>query len=157
MGKRGEKMQDLRKKARIPFGYRIVDGAAQIDPVESAQLKKYFSLYLGGETMAEAAHEAGLNCSATTFRNLLKRKEYAGTDYYPAIITSDYQKSLEAEWERRKDESRRGPKPSVPKGVRIYTDFRMVKKGTLSDDPAEQTNVLYQRIRPKHKKAAAGS
>ena len=51
-------MADFRAKARIPFGYRIVDGKAQIDPVESAQLKKYFSLYLGGLSMAEAAKEA---------------------------------------------------------------------------------------------------
>ena len=148
-------MADWRKRHRIPFGYRIVDGKAQIDPVESMQLKKYFDLYLDGSSMADAATEAGLQCSATTFRNLLKRKEYAGTDYYPAIITSEYQKKLVTEWVKRKGESPRQHKERILKGVRIYTDFRMVKKGTDSDDLVEQMNVLYQRIRPKFTKKAA--
>ena len=147
-------MADFRAKARIPFGYRIVDGKAQIDPVESAQLKKYFSLYLGGLSMAEAAKEPGLQCSATTFRNLLKRKEYAGTDYYPAVISSDYQEKLIAEWERRRGQKPFRLKERIPKGVRIYTDFRIVKKGTDSDDLIEQMNVLYQRIRPRVKEGS---
>ena len=80
-------MQDFRKKARIPFGYRIIDGAAQVDPVESAQLKKYFSLYLSGLSMVEAAAEAGLECSKSTYRNILNRKEYTGTE--PAFKLGD--------------------------------------------------------------------
>lgn len=159
-------MSDFRARARIPFGYRIVDGKAQIDPAESFKLKKYFSLYLEGFSMAEAAHEAGLQCSATTFRNLLKRKEYSGTDYYPAIITPEYQEQLTSEWERRKGESPRKMKEYVPKGVRIYTQFRMA--GHISEpnqedaqektpeDLVERMNVLYQRIRPVFRKAATG-
>lgn len=149
-------MADFRAKARIPFGYRIVDGKAQINEAEARQLKKYFSLYLDGATMAEAAREAGIQCSPTTFRNLLRRKEYCGTDYYPAIISSDYQEGLESEWERRKGQTVRQPKGRIPKGVRVYTDFRMAKKGTElvgSADPVEQMNLLYQRIRPKVKHA----
>ena len=148
-------MADLRAKARVPFGYRIAHGKAQVDPVESAQLRRYFSLYLGGASMAEAAKEAGLQCSASTFRNLLKRKEYRGTDYYPAIISAEYQEQLVAEWEKRKGENPRQPKERIPKGVRIYTDFRIhtdfrvVKNGLDSDDLVEQMNNLYQMIRPK--------
>lgn len=171
-------MADFRAKARIPFGYRIVDGKAQINDAEARQLKKYFSLYLDGATMAEAARKAGIQCSPTTFRNLLKRKEYCGTDYYPAIISSDYQRELESEWERRKGQTVRQPRERIPKGVRIYTDFRvytdfrMVKKGTdsvgsvgsivtvdsiVSNDLVEQMNLLYQRIRPKVKRAATAN
>ena len=141
-------MEDLRSRARVPFGYKIVDGRAEIDPIESSQLKKYFSLYLGGTTMAEAAHEARLQCSATTFRNLLKRKEYSGTDYYPAIITPEYQDRLVTEWERRRGEVQRGRRNYIRKGVRIYTDFRMKKNLTESSNLIEQINELYQRIRP---------
>lgn len=144
-------MADFRAKARIPFGYQIVDGKAQINEAEARQLKKYFSLYLEGASMAEAAKEAGIQCSPTTFRNLLKRKEYCGTDYYPAIISSDYQEKLESEWENRKGQTVRQPRERIPKGVRIYTDFRMVKNGADSKDLVEKMNLLYQRIRPRLK------
>ena len=136
-------MVDLRQRARIPYGYRIVDGKAVIDGMESFILKKYFSGYLSGISMVEAAAQAGLECSKTTCRNLLSRKEYTGTDYYPAIISDETRKELLAEKERRKHE-RKERKPVPPKSVRIYTDFRM-KKGAATSDPS----ALYQMIRPK--------
>ena len=136
-------MPDLRARARIPFGYRIVDGKAQIDQEEAHILKTYFSLYLEGLSMAEAAHEAGLHCSTTSFRNLLKKKEYTGTDYYPAIISPEYQEKLMVERERRKAESLRKPKDRVPKGVRIYTRFRME-----DNNPDDSVETMYLKIVP---------
>ena len=136
-------MTDLRQRARIPYGYRIVDGKAVVDPAEAAVLKKYFDSYLSGLSMVEAGREAGLDCSGTTYGNILKRKEYAGTDYYPAIISEETQREILAERERRLTE-RKPRKPAPPKSVRIYTDFRM-KKGPVPPDPS----AVYQMIRPK--------
>ena len=149
---------DMRKTARIPFGYRIVDGRAQVDETEAEKLRQYFDLYLAGSSMAEAAREAGLQCSATTFRNLILRKEYTGTDYYPAIITADYQEQLLTEMKKRRVDNPRKVKERVPKGVVIHTEFRLLalRKSTDALPLPEQMNVLYQQIRPKYKKTSDG-
>jgi len=143
-------MKDLRKNAKIPYGYRIMDGKAVIDNEEADKLRTYFSLYMSGLNMAKAAREAGIECSPTTLRNLLKRKEYAGTSYYPAIIDAGYQERLAAEWEKRKGLNPRSDKKRVKKGVIIYMDFRLSDDHTASDiDPASYISSLYQRIRPR--------
>ena len=97
---------DRRRYGRVPFGYDIVDGAAVINEADAGRLRLFFRVFMSGESMAEAARQAGLQCSATTYPHLFKRKEYRGTDYYPAIITGDYQRGLIAEWERRRGEKR---------------------------------------------------
>lgn len=142
--------------SKIPFGYRIVGGKAEIDEREAYQLKLYFKNYLEGDSMSAAAKSAGLACSSSTYPHLLKRKEYTGTDYYPAIISPEYQKRLISEWEKRKGESPRMPKKHIQKGVRIYTDFKIVRaRGYDPEDPVDCAAALYQRIRPAKKKTKA--
>ena len=139
------------KRTRIPFGYDIIEGKAHINEQETGQLKKYFRLYLEGLSMSAAAQEARLPCSSTTLPHFFKRKEYIGTDYYPPIITAEYQKQLVDEWMKRKSENPRQSKPCPKKGVRIYTDFRLTPPvGDAADDPVTCAAVLYQRIRAKH-------
>ena len=75
--------------ARIPFGYRIVEGKAVIDEENLKKLKRFFSLYLEGTSMAEAARTAELPVSASTLPKLLRKKVYLGTDYYPPVLTYD--------------------------------------------------------------------
>ena len=92
---------DRRRYGRVPFGYDIVDGAAVINEADAGRLKLFFKVFMDGESMADAARQAKLQCSTTTYPHLFKRKEYCGTDYYPAIITHEYQALLIAEWEKR--------------------------------------------------------
>ena len=139
---------DLRSRARVPYGYEIRDGKAFINEGEAEKLKTYFELYLHGMPMSAAATEAGLPCSATTLRNLLKRKEYTGTEFYPAIITAEMQERLIKEYEDRKGKSNRTAPTHPEKGVRIYKDFKIVRTASLPDDPLECAAVLYQQIRP---------
>ena len=153
---------------RTPYGYNIINGRAVIDEKKAEQLKLYFSGYLSGLSMADAARIARLPLSASTYSNLLKRKEYGGTDFYPAIIDPGYQEKLEREWERRKEENSHRRRKPAEKGVRIYTEFRLVSTptSTLSSTtttsaststsgrlagPADQIAVLYQRIRPVYR------
>lgn len=133
----------------IPYGYRIVDGEAVICEKEAARLKAYFRKYLASDAMSAAAKAAGLPFCAATYPRLFAKKEYSGTDYYPAIITQEYQEKLIAEWTKRRQEAIPG-KPHLPKKeVRIYTNFRLSKR-TLrpSEDAAEYAEQLYRRIRP---------
>ena len=147
--------------ARVPFGYEIVDGKAQVNAEAAERLKLFFSEFLSGASMAEAARKARLQCSTTTYPHLFKRKEYSGTDYYPAIITPEYQQQLIAEWEKRKGEAPRRGNTHTPKGVPLYTEFRVFKDRMCGDrelcrdresaDPAAVAAAIYQRIRPRYK------
>ena len=141
---------------KIPFGYRIRDGKAEIDEADAMILKTYYSLFLKGETMASAARQAGLEFSSSSLPNLFRRKEYVGTDYYPAIITEEYQKQLIQEHERRKALKPMPPQVHTKKAVKIHTSFCLVGAvAEQSEDPVECASVLYQRIRPKESTAKA--
>ena len=135
---------------RVPFGYRIVEEKAVIHGAEAEQLLLYFRLYLSGMSMSGAAREAKLPCSETTCPHLFRRKEYVGTDFYPALITADYQQKLITEWQTRKMKRPKRRRASTEKRVRIYTRFCFSEKaGEVPSDPVEQIAALYQRIRPQ--------
>lgn len=150
--------EDLRARAKVPYGYRIADGRACVDAEEAAALRLFFRRYLEGETMSAAAREARLPCSQATLPHLFQRKEYAGTAFYPAIITEEYRQRLVAEWQGRKRQKARRTLPTHPaKGVRVYRDFRLVKARAYDGtDPAGCAAALYRRIRPKAPNRAAG-
>ena len=136
---------------RIPFGYDIIDGKAVINDRKMKQLLQYFQCYLDGQSMADAARTAHLPVCSSTYPNLFKRKEYCGTEDYPAVITRDYQAQLVAEWKRRKDEHpRRRRKPAL-KGVKVYTHFKLASaRAEAGGSPADLMAVFYQRIRPDY-------
>ena len=143
------KKTDFRHRARIPFGYRIENGMALIDGKEEEVLRLYFQRYLEGLSMAEAAEEAGLSCSSTTLPLFFRRREYLGTEFYPALITEEYQKRLLAEYEARRRKRERAEVRRPKKAVRIYTRFSLSEdKGCVSEDPAEAAKAFYERIRP---------
>ena len=143
---------------KIPYGYRICQGKACIDETQAEQLLRYFSRYLEGASMAEAAREAGLSVSASAYPRLFRKKEYLGTSYYPPLISSEYQKKLVSEWERRKNASCRKRKQTVRKAVRIHTQFRWehgeepsfpeLQETDTSTDPVQYLSRIYQRILP---------
>ena len=136
-------------KSRIPYGYRIENGRAKIDPETSSSLMRYYRNYLNGDSMSAAANAAGLTCSKTTYAHLLKRKEYLGDDYYPALIDEEYQKKLIAEWTRRKQERPRKARKADRKQVKIYTEFKtgLIPK-RRTEDPLQYAEVLYRCVRP---------
>ena len=110
---------------KIPFGYNIINGQAVINEEQADQLKLYFKRYLEGDTMASAARAARLPLSTSTYPHLFSKKEYVGTDYYPAIIEESYQENLVSEWQKRKSESPRLGKTHPKKAVKVYKQFRI--------------------------------
>lgn len=141
---------DLRARARVPYGYRIADGKAYVDAEEAESLRLYFRKYMEGASMSAAARAARLPCSQSMLGELFQRKEYAGTDFYPPIITEEYQRALIAERAGRKGKYARTNTVHPKKGVRIYSAFRLVKARAYdSSDPVDCAAALYQRIRPK--------
>lgn len=147
-----ESRDDLRSRARVPYGYRIENGKAVIDSGEATALRHYFRAYLDGLSMAKAAEQAELPCSASTLKYLLFKKEYTGTDFYPQIITEEYQKRLAEEYEIRKTRSVRVA-PKIPKkGVKIFSEFKLAEARLYnSGDPADCAAAFYGRIIPRTK------
>lgn len=144
------KDKDMRRRARLPYGYEICDGAAIPNPKEAAVLKRYFQLFLEGASMARAAKEAGFDCSSTAMAAYFFKKELTGTDYYPAIISKEYQEELIREYQRRK--GKRSPRLSSrsPKGVPVFMDFKLDPlPDILPENPEDYVDVIYQTIRPK--------
>lgn len=137
------------KKSKIPFGYRIENGKAVVCEKDAEKLKRYFRLFLAGESMSAAACEAGLTCSAGTYPNLLRRKEYLGDDYYPALIDASYQQELIDEWERRKRNSPRKPRTPSKREVKVYTSFEMLPMPELRhEDPLRFAELSYRCLVP---------
>ena len=141
---------DLRSRGKVPYGYKIVNGKAEIDEGEAERLKFFFDQYLEGDTMREASKNAGLPYNHTALPHLFKRKEYLGTDFYPPLITADFQDKLISEWLSRKGEHHRGKKKMPRKVVRIYTDFTIRKLVERDAFPctAEYMTALYLGIVP---------
>ena len=116
-------MNDLRRRGGVPFGYKIENGKAVVNEEEVQKLRSFFRLFMAGASMAGAAHDAGLSCHHTTLPLLFKREAYIGTDFYPTIITKEYQQMLIEEWERRKLETTKAPYVRTIRFVKILTDF----------------------------------
>ena len=145
----GPKNTDHRSRARIPYGYKIVDGKAEIDLEEVKILKTFFELFLEGATMSQAARFSGLDYSARNLPKMFGRKEYLGDGFYPAIITKDYQEALLKEREDRKGVlyDTRGSKA---KSVRIFTEFYAPHPVSMDSfsDAGEYVTALYMGILP---------
>ena len=149
---------DLRKKARVPYEYRIIGGRAMANQEEALRLTQYFQYFLEGFSMTEAAKKAGLVCSAPTLPQFFFRKEYCGTDYYPALITNEYQKMLQEEWAKRRERRGYVRREKERKSVRVYTQFYLAKqREEKPKSAAEYLSLLYQDICPRVVKEGRGS
>ena len=142
-------MKDLRKRGGVPFGYRIENGKAVVNEEEAEKLREFFRCFLEGSSMAGAARDAGLSCHHTTLPLLMKRKAYTGTDFYPAIITTDFQQKLISEWEKRKGEGPRTPNVRAVRFVKINTEFDAPESEPPHTTPESYIMALYEQIRVK--------
>lgn len=151
----------METRQKVPYGYRIIDGRAMVDHDEAIKLKKFFSLYLEGASMAEAGRLAELPVSTATYPHLLVKKEYAGTDFYPAIITEACHERLVQERTRQREANCArgiGDGKRARKKVTIYRKFCWASgdgSSMESASPAQFAAELYSRIAPvKDVKAA---
>ena len=131
------------------IGYKIDNGKAVVNEEEAEKLKEFFKLFLAGSSMAAAARDAGLSCHHTTLPLLMKRKAYTGTDFYPAIITTDFQQKLISEWEKRKGEGPRAPYVRAVRFVKINTEFTSSSPEPPHTTPESYIMALYEQIRVK--------
>jgi len=131
----------------LPFGYKVVDGCAVIDEVESKQLKDIYQYYFEGMSLINAARKAGLNLQHASVKRMLSNKKYLGTDYYPQIIDKETQNRFLEELDKRADKlGRLERKPKERAIVKIPTQFCFKPSDTSYVDPFEQAQYIYSLI-----------
>lgn len=72
--------------AHNPYGYRIVDGKAEVDEGQATQVRELFENYISGMGLQAAAEKAGLQIYHGSAGRMLRNTHYLGDEYYPAII-----------------------------------------------------------------------
>lgn len=130
----------------IPYGYKIVNGAAVIDEDQAEQVRTLFSGYLSGLAFVPAAEAAGLPLFHSGAKRMLQNSHYLGDDFYPAIIDSETFAKAEEERMRRAGIMGRIRERSEPAPCIAETAFTLGKITHKYDDPFKQASYVYSLI-----------
>ena len=129
-----------------PYGYRIVDGKAEIDEKQAMKVRDLFENYISGMGLKAAAEKAGLPIYHGSAGRMLRNTHYLGDEYYPAIIDKEtFDKAEERRQETAKylnkyKELKPQEKPPVP------TNFSMAEATERFATPYRQAEYLYGLI-----------
>lgn len=132
--------------AHIPYGYRIVDGKAEIDEKRAETVRMLFDGYISGLSLKTAAENAGLNIFHGSVGKMLRNKHYLGDDYYPQIIDKVlFDKAEQVRIERAQKLGRiKELKPSSK--PLADTKFSLGTVSIKFDDPFKQAEYAYSLI-----------
>lgn len=72
--------------AHIPYGYKIVNGKAEVDEKQAEAVRKLFDGYIAGLGLKPAAENAGFEIYHGSAGRMLRNTHYLGDEYYPAVI-----------------------------------------------------------------------
>lgn len=141
-------------RPKIPYGYRIVNGRAEADPVESRRLHSLFEQFLDGMGVESAAKSAGIDRTPSCCRRMLDNPVYLGTDFYPQIVDAERMEQAVAELARRGAPFKGKKGMPVTEPNPVQTHFAMDRGGMKAGgDPEEWAAQLYGRIRPRKTKS----
>lgn len=132
----------------VPYGYCMKDGQIAIKDDEACALKTLFENYLSGMGLMASARSAGIPFTHSVIRRLLENPCYAGSEFYPALISEEWlKKAHEIRLARAKnlgkDKLRHKRRPVFYVKTRFYMDE--IDNGKRS--PLEQAVYVYQQIR----------
>ena len=128
-----------------PYGYRIVNGRAEIDTITASRVREFYALYLDGLPIEKACVRAGVEREPHSAGKLLSDQTYLGTEFYPRIIEPAVFDAVQAE---RKKRNRRKPGQhqwQIEAGI-PETRFRMKAMRYIPVEPAEMAMALYENI-----------
>ena len=132
--------------SHTPFGYRIVNGKAEIDEPAAEQVKVLFQAYLSGDALATAARKAEILTSHAAIGKMLRNVRYLGDDYYPAIIDPAMFEAAENERIRRAEKLGRIFEPKEKNQVVYPTTFHIKEGDEHFDDPFQHAEYAYSLI-----------
>lgn len=130
-----------------PYGYRIENGNAVIEPKEAEAVVKMCEGYLGGLSLKAAAETAGIVATHCQAKRMMQNEKYLGTDYYPAILTNELMDQVKAEIERRASSLGREFTPKVRERKRPVTEFVFEKGESDFYDPYKRAEFAFGLIK----------
>lgn len=132
--------------AHIPYGYRIVNGKAEVDEKQAGAVRKLFDGYIAGLGLKPAAENAGLDIFHGSAGRMLRNMHYLGDEYYPAIIDGErFDKAEEIRISRASSLGRVRELQAAPRPV-AATKFTMFSAGKKHTDPFAQAEYVYSLI-----------
>lgn len=135
------------KQGHTPLGYRIIGGKAVVSDEDTAKVKLIFAAYLDGQSMRNAAEQAGLKLMHASVKRILSNRHYLGDEFYPAIIDAETFDAAENERKRREEALGRDKLPKKEPDTRVPSiKFRMGKAVQTYKEPYSQAEYLYSLI-----------
>ena len=132
--------------AHIPYGYKIVNGKAEVDEKQAEAVRKLFDGYIAGLGLKTASENAGLDIFHGSAGRMLRNKHYLGDEYYLAIIDRErFDKAEEIRTSRASSLGRIRELQDAPKPV-ADTRFTMPSVERKFADPFEQAEYAYSLI-----------
>lgn len=130
-----------------PYGYKIIDSKAVVDEEKTAQVRKICENYLSGMSFINAAADVGLTMTHCEVKHMIQNGRYLGDSFYPAIITEEIARRIEAERVRRakalcRDNRGRKKQPRPT----IYKNFSIPKVPEKYTNPIKQAEYAYSLI-----------
>ena len=130
----------------IPYGYKIIDGKAEIDEENAEQVKRLFTRFLEGESLATASKSCSLNFTHSQVGRMLEKKEYCGDEFYPEIISTKIFERVQEERLKRATKLGRLDKSKPTLTVEPSTKFKINHCIEKFADPFEQAEYIYGQI-----------
>lgn len=132
--------------AHIPYGYKIVNGIAEVDEHQADVVRKLFDGYIEGLALKVAAEKAGLDIFHSSAGRMLRNTHYLGDEYYPAIIDKErFEKAEEIRMARASSLGRIRELETSHKAVPdMKFTIRQIEK--YFSDPFEQSEYVYSLI-----------
>ena len=145
-------MNDENKRARIPFGYCVVEGQVVPENEECQKLQLLYGYYLQGCSLKTCLQLAGVKRSIGWLRSVFDNELYLGNDDYPQLISPEL-------WNRGHGEAIKRGKNNIgkkkemlrQKPVPVETSF-VYKRRKNSMDTASPVQIaiqMYRSIQPR--------
>ena len=132
--------------AHIPYGYKIVNGKAEVDEKQAEAVRKLFDGYIAGFGLKTASENAGLDIFHGSAGRMLRNTHYLGDEYYPAVIDRErFDKAEEIRMSRASSLGRVRELQDAPKPM-ADTMFTMPFVERKFADPFEQAEYAYSLI-----------
>lgn len=133
--------------AHTPFGYEIVNGEIQVQEFEANQLKQLIQSYLAGESLANAAKEAGINRSHSGITRILTDERYLGNEIFPRLVSKEQFEQLKEERFKRAKKLGRLNRTKAEETFTPSFTFTIGKVEDKYDNPIKQAEYVYSLIK----------
>lgn len=135
-----------------PYGYRIHDARALIDPVEQRRIIELYTAFVSGAPLKACVKAAQISRVPQTCKRMLANAIYLGTDFYPPLVSAELFCRAQEEL-RRRAESRK-PRRAEPriKHAPVATEFVLLPaQSPLASAATPQDYAVLQldRVLPK--------